>query len=300
MRIATGNIGHESSTFTPIETPYEAFQEASRGFHRGPEVIEAMSDTNTGCGGFIDSAATHGYELVPILWTFAEPSGPVHAEAWARLKSEFLERLEAAMPVDGALLDLHGAMVIQGIDDGEGDLLRGVRSILGPDRPVVVTLDLHANISDTMAELSDVIIPCDTYPHVDFRERGREAADLIVRTLRGEIRPTMAVELLPLLWAGGNVTGFEPFDGIVARAHQLEAQPGILTASVNPGVRLGPTFPKPAPPSSWSPTAIRPGPGARPRPTPTGSSGNASSSWSTWSPSTTRWPRPAQPDPAQS
>ena len=195
MRIATGNIGHESSTFTPIETPYEVFQESSRGFHRGPELIEAMRDTNTGCGGFIDGAATHGYELVPLLWTFAEPSGPVHAEAWARLKAEFLERLEAAMPVDGALLDLHGAMVIQGIDDGEGDLLRGVRAILGPDRPVIVTLDLHANISDTMAELSDVIIPCDTYPHVDFRERGREAADLMVRTLRGEIRPTMAVEL---------------------------------------------------------------------------------------------------------
>ena len=235
MRIATGNIGHESSTFTPIETPYEVFQESSRGFYRGPEVIEAMRDTNTGCGGFIDGAATHGYELVPLLWTFAEPSGPVHAEAWARLKAEFLERLEAAMPVDGALLDLHGAMVIQGIDDGEGDLLRGVRAILGPDRPIIVTLDLHANISDTMAELSDVIIPCDTYPHVDFRERGQEAADLMVRTLRGEIRPTMAVELLPLLWAGGNVTGFEPFDGIVARAHQLEAQPGILIASVNPG-----------------------------------------------------------------
>ena len=65
MRIATGNIGHESSTFTPIETPYEAFSEASRGFHRGPELIEAMRETNTGCGGFIDAAATHGYELVP-------------------------------------------------------------------------------------------------------------------------------------------------------------------------------------------------------------------------------------------
>ena len=189
MRIATGNIGHESSTFTPIQTPYEAFQESSRGFHRGPELIEALRDTNTGCGGFIDGAATHGYQLVPLLWTFAEPSGPVHAEAWTRLKAEFLERLEAAMPVDGALLDLHGAMVIEGIDDREGDLLRGVRSVLGPDRPVIVTLDLHANIGDAMAELADIIIPCDTYPHVDFRERGQEAADLMVRTLREEIRP---------------------------------------------------------------------------------------------------------------
>ncbi len=235
MRIATGNIGHESSTFTPIATPYEAFTESSRGFHRGAQVLEALRDTNSGCGGFIDGAEAHGFELAPLLWTFAEPSAPIQAGAWAQLKDEFLQRLEAAMPVDGALLDLHGAAVVEGIDDGEGDLLAGVRSILGPERPVIVTLDLHANISDAMARLADVLIPCDTYPHVDFRERGREAADLMVRTLRGEIRPTMAVERLPLLWAGGNATGGAVFDAIVAQAHALEAQPGVLTASVNPG-----------------------------------------------------------------
>ena len=248
MRIATGNIGHESSTFTPIETPYEVFQESSRGFHRGPELIEAMRDTNTGCGGFIDGAATHGYELVPLLWTFAEPSGPVHAEAWTRLKAEFLERLEAAMPVDGALLDLHGAMVIQGIDDGEGDLLRGVRAILGPDRPVIVTLDLHANISDTMAELSDVIIPCDTYPHVDFRERGREAADLIVRTLRGEIRPTMAVELCPC--SGPAATSPASSLSTASSPAPTNSKPSPASSSP-PSTRGSPgrTSPKPAPPS---------------------------------------------------
>ena len=153
------------------------------------------------------------------------------------------------MPVDGALLDLHGAMVIEGIDDGEGDLLRGVRSILGPDRPVVVTLDLHANISDTMAELSDVIIPCDTYPHVDFRERGREAADLIVRTLRGEIRPTMAVELLaPAL-------GRRQRHRLRALSMASSPAPTNLkpspASSLSQSTRVSPgrIYPKPAPPS---------------------------------------------------
>ena len=235
MRIATGNIGHESSTFTPIATPYEAFTESSRGFHRGSEVLDAMRGTNTGCGGFIDGATAHGFELAPLLWTFAEPSGPVQVDAWKRLKAEFLERLEAVMPVDGVLLDLHGAMVVEGIDDGEGDLLAGVRSIMGPDRPVFVTLDHHANISDAMVELSDVIIPCDTYPHVDLGDRGREAADLIVRTVRDEIRPTMALQRLPLLWTASNANGNDSFDSIMARAFAMESTPQILTASVAPG-----------------------------------------------------------------
>ena len=235
MRLATGNIGHESSSFTPVPTPYEAFTESSRGFHRGGEVVEAMRGTNTGCGGFIDGAVEYGYELVPLLWTFAEPSAPVQADAWVQLRTEFLRRLELAMPVDGALLDLHGAMVLEDAPDGEGDLLAGVRSILGPDRPVFVTLDHHANISDAMIALADVIIPCDTYPHVDLGDRGFEAAGLITQTLRGEIVPTMALSRLPLLWTSGNANGTVPFDSVMARAFAYEQDPGILTASVAPG-----------------------------------------------------------------
>ena len=235
MRLATGNIGHESSTFTPVPTPYEAFTESSRGFHRGGEVVEAMRGTNTGCGGFIDGAVEYGYELVPLVWTFAEPSAPVQADAWVQLRTEFLQRLEAAMPVDGALLDLHGAMVLEGSQDGEGDLLAGVRAILGPDRPIFVTLDHHANISDAMNALSDVIIPCDTYPHIDLGERGFEAAGLITQTLRGEIAPCMALRRLPLLWTAGNANGTLPFDSVMARAFAYEQEPGILTASVAPG-----------------------------------------------------------------
>ena len=235
MRIATGNISHESSFFTPIPTPYEAFACSRRALFRGSEVIEGRRDTNTGCGGFIDAAEQHGFELVPLIWTFAQPSGPVEALAWRRLNGEFLERLEAAMPVDGALFDLHGAMVIEDIEDGEGDLLTAVREILGPDRPVMVTLDLHCNITQRMVDMADALIPCDNYPHTDLRERGREAADLIVRTIRGEIRPAMAWKQLPMLWIGGQFTGLEPFDSIIARAHSIEAQPGILTASVAPG-----------------------------------------------------------------
>ncbi len=236
MRIATGSIAHESSSFTPITTPYESFAESTRGGVRlGAEIIEHCRGKNMDCGGYIDGAEKHGFELVPLLWTTTEPSYSIEASAYARLKDEFLKRLRAAMPVDGGLFDLHGSMTIQGIEDGEGDLLASIRDIMGPDRPIFVTLDCHCNITPEMAELADVLIPCDEFPHNDLRERGREAADLIVRTLNGEIRPTMHWRQLPMLWIAGQFTGMEPMDGIMARAHAIEAKPGVLTASISTG-----------------------------------------------------------------
>jgi microcystin degradation protein MlrC len=235
MRIAIGAIAHESSSFTPVVTPYEAFSVYSRGLLRGGEVIDGHRGVNTGAGGFIAGAEAHKFELVPLMWTFAEPSGPVETDAWRRLKSEFLDRLAEALPVDGVLLDLHGAMVIEDIEDGEGDLLAGVREVIGNGPPVIATLDLHGNITQQMCDAATVLIPCDNYPHTDFMERGLEAAAMIAGTLRGEVHPVMAWRQLPMLWTGGQYTGRQPFDSIIARVHELEDQPGILTASVAPG-----------------------------------------------------------------
>ena len=137
------------------------------------------------------------------------------------------------------LLDLHGAMVIEDVEDGEGDLLSGIRGVIGDDPPVISTLDLHGNITQRMCDAATALIPCDNYPHTDFLERGLEASEMIVGTLRGELSPVMAWRQLPMLWTGGQFTGREPFDSIVARAHALETQPGILTASVAPGFPVG-------------------------------------------------------------
>ncbi|MCY3913774.1 MAG: M81 family metallopeptidase [Chloroflexi bacterium] len=235
MRIAIGAIAHESSSFTPVATPYEAFSETGRGLLRGDEIIDVHHGVNSGAGGFIAGAEEFDFELAPVLWTFAEPSAPVESDAWRRLKGEFLERLASLGPVDGVLLDLHGAMVIEDVEDGEGDLLSGIREVIGDGPPVISTLDLHGNITQRMCDAATALIPCDNYPHTDFLERGLEASEMIVGTLRGELSPVMAWRQLPMLWTGGQFTGREPFDSIIARAHALEAQPGILTASVAPG-----------------------------------------------------------------
>ena len=239
MRIAIGGISHETSTFVNTPTTLKDF-ESGFGLFRGQQIISRFTNANICAGGFIDGSKKHGFEIVPLLWTFAYPSGLIVRKDYELLKAEFLQRLkdeEAARgPVDGVLLDLHGAMVVDGIDDGDGDFIAAVRELVGPDRPIVVTLDLHGNHSQRRVDEADAIIGFDTYPHVDMAERGREAADLIVATIRGEVRPVMALRQLPLFWkVPCQVTAQPPMDELIRRVHELETRDGILSATVATG-----------------------------------------------------------------
>jgi microcystin degradation protein MlrC len=238
MRIAIGGISHETSTFIDTPTTLADFEQGF-GLYRGQEVVERFRGANTCTGGFLDGAARHGFEAVPLLWTFAYPSGLIRRADYDLLKGEFLDRLRAAdadARLDGALLDLHGAMVVEGIDDGDGDLIEAVRGVLGADRPVVVTQDLHGNHTPRRVAAATAIVGFDTYPHVDMGDRGREAADLTVRAIRGEIRPVMALRQLPLFWGTRcQVTAHPPMDEVLRRVHELEQRPGILSVAISTG-----------------------------------------------------------------
>ena len=238
MRIAMGGVLHETSTFAKTPTTLRHFED-DKGLFRGQEVIERFRGTNICTGGFLDGAKQHGFEPLPLLWTFAYPSGLIQRDAYGTLKTEFLDRLRNAdsdQRIDGVLLDLHGAMVIEGIEDGDGDLIQSVREVIGPNRPIVVTQDLHGNHTERRVAAADAIVGFDTYPHVDMAERGREAADLIVATLRGEIRPVMAIKKLPLLWSAAcQVTAHPPMDEAMSRVHELEARDGVLSITLATG-----------------------------------------------------------------
>jgi microcystin degradation protein MlrC len=238
MRIVTGGISHETSTFAKTPTTVHDF-ETGIGMYRGDAVIERFRGTNICTGGFIDGAARHGFELVPLLWCFAYPSGLIPRADYDSLKGEFLERLALAKqsgPVDGVLLDLHGAMVVEGIDDGDGDFIESVRNAVGPECPIVVTFDLHGNHTARRVAAATAIIGFDTYPHVDMAERGREAADLIVRTIRGEIHPVMAIRQMPFFWSAAmQVTAHPPIDEAFRLVHDAERRPGILSITLATG-----------------------------------------------------------------
>src|SRR5918995_165729 len=151
FRVAAAQIAHETSAFSAVKTDLAAF--AASGIHLGQDVVETSRGTNTEFGGFITGAAAQGFDLIPLLAVWATPSRLVTAEAiehLTRLLGDGLRRAMEEGPLDGILLALHGAMVTEIDDDGDGYVLQNVREIVGPDVPVVATLDLHANISPRM------------------------------------------------------------------------------------------------------------------------------------------------------
>lgn len=233
MNIATGCIGHETNTFSAVPTTLESFKDVK--YHTGSDLISAFRGTSTITGGFIDRSEKLGIELKPLLWTFATPSGTVKHSAYDCLKSELIERLKKSKEIDGVLLDLHGAMVTTELEDAEGDLLREVRQVIG-SKPIVTTLDLHANITTQMAEFADVIIGFDTYPHVDCYERGLEATDVINNVVRGHIKPFMSYRQLPLLTPPPSQCTMKPtMKRVLQRLHELESKPGVVTATLSMG-----------------------------------------------------------------
>ena len=182
MRVAIGGISHESSTFTNVATTLDSFRE--RSYLHGAAIVERFTGVNTPIGGFIEGADAHGFEAVPTMLAEAHPSAPTPRPIFDRLVGELLDGIEAAGAIDGVLLELHGAMVAEGIDDAEGHILAAVRRLVGPDMPIVGQLDIHSNVSHTMIETADVLIGRETYPEVDMAPRGRECADVLVRMVQ--------------------------------------------------------------------------------------------------------------------
>ena len=239
MRIASGGVQHETNTFSKTPTTLADFvrdSECGPQLSGGQVLFDRYRDTGCIHGGYIAGAEAIGAELLPLLSARAQPSGVVRQESFDTMLGWFLERLEKVLPVDGVLLDLHGAMVTEEHEDAEGAFVEAVRKLVGPKMPIIVTLDLHANIAAGMASLADVVIGFDTYPHVDMHERGHEAAELLGRMIRGEVRPLQAYRQLPLITMPPmQCTLREPMRTLVERLHRLEAEPGVLTATVSMG-----------------------------------------------------------------
>lgn len=252
MRIACGGIQHETNTYATTPTTLADFERDSGcgpDFAGGDVVLNLYRGTGTIHGGYIDAAEADAppegagtksgrspIELLPLLCARAQPAGVVQQSAFDALLSRFLERLKQQLPVDGVVLDMHGAMVTEQHEDAEGAFVAAVRELIGPDVPLFMTLDLHANISPRMAELADVIVGFDTYPHVDMRERGREAVELLARTIRGEVRPVQEYRQLPLLTMPPmQCTLREPMQGFMQGVLDLERRPALLTATVSMG-----------------------------------------------------------------
>jgi microcystin degradation protein MlrC len=186
---------HETNTFSPIPTDLQRFRDW--GLHEGEAVVGAYAGTNHPLGAYLDLAREAGAEVATPIAAEAMPSGPVQRDAYDTIVGRILDALEGG-GFDGALLDLHGAMVAEDEPDGEGGLLERMRAIAA-DLPIAVTLDLHCNLSQRMVANSTAMIGYKTYPHVDMYEVGAQVGRILLRTLAGEIEPVMVWGEVPLL-----------------------------------------------------------------------------------------------------
>ncbi|MHB1296507.1 MAG: M81 family metallopeptidase [Anaerolineae bacterium] len=234
MRIAIGAFQHEANSFCTFPAELASF-----GHHvlvRGEQVLAEAAGTATETAGAVSVLARRqDVEIVPLLAAKASSSGPLTEETYRTLRNELLARLSAELPVDGVLLALHGAMLAEGEPDATGELLEAVRGVIGPDVPLVGTLDLHANVTQRMAHRANALVGYHTAPHVDLLETGVSAARILLGMLDGHLHPTMAVERLPLIVPAENARHNEgPLSDVIQMALDLERDGKALHASVFP------------------------------------------------------------------
>jgi microcystin degradation protein MlrC len=237
LRICVAEISHETNVFAANPTTYADFEAA--GLRIGADSLRGAAGTNSAMGGFLTGAAREGLDLIPMCAVWATPSGMVAADAMDRLAGLLRDGLRNALadgPLDGVLLALHGAMVTERDRDGDGFLLETARAVVGPDVPIVSTLDLHANISRRMVAAADLLIGYDTYPHIDMAARADEACTRMRQMVSGELRPVTALVKPPMLPTSQRMpTANDPMRALIARAHAWESTEGIANVTVAGG-----------------------------------------------------------------
>lgn len=236
-RIAIGGIAHETNTYVPALTTLEDVR--ARTLLTGEALLANARGTDGALGGIVDAAVGRA-DILPALFASAAPGGPVNRAAFEVLREGLLSRLRALVRrypgVDAVVLALHGAMVVDGIEDAEGALLEDIRHLIG-DRPLVAVIDFHANLSAAMVRAVDVLVPYRTYPHVDTRARGVEALELALAMVSRRESPSVAWRHLPLLMPlPAQATGGDgAFAQLARAASALEARPGVVLAALVPG-----------------------------------------------------------------
>ena len=218
----------ESNTFSPVPTVYADFSPVF-----GDQAIGKHGGKLTEMGGFIDVLEERKARVEPICAGWAITAGRMHSKDFDRLTSQFSDRLASAKRIDALLLSLHGAQTAEGVDDAEGRMLELAREILGPRVPVVVTLDLHANVTRRMVELANGVFGYRTYPHIDMYQVGRRAAIWAWRIVNGEVEPIVGYRKLPLIVPAENMqTNSGPMHALQQTARRLERRRGIDSVSL--------------------------------------------------------------------
>ena len=235
-RVLVAGFKHETNSFSKLPTDMAAYK--GRAFYRDQDVTAKMAGTATETGAALEAAKKYGWDARFPIYANATPSGRVTQEVHDTVTGLILDCIRDHGPFDGILLNLHGAMACEHDDDGEGRLLQSIRDAVGRKIPIAVTLDLHANVTDRMADLSDIMVSYRTYPHVDQHEICTKACDLLARAMDGKIKPKVHVRRGRMLDGAdhGRTTAPGPMTEALALLDKLTREtPGILAGSINAG-----------------------------------------------------------------
>ncbi|NKB56277.1 MAG: hypothetical protein GKS00_08075 [Alphaproteobacteria bacterium] len=231
-RVLSASIKHETNTFSKLLTGLDAYR--SRGLHLGDAIAPVYLGTNSEVAAHFDAAAENGWDMVPVIAANAVPSGKVTREAWEYLSGELLAAVDDTY--DGILLALHGAMVTEVDEDGEGALLQAIRDKAGPDVPICVSLDLHANVTEEMAQNASGLFSFRTYPHIDTYATGKRAAEALQAAMEGETAPHCLVARRPQIDGANHGRSQDgPMIGLLRRCKEHGAEGRIVDVSVNGG-----------------------------------------------------------------
>jgi microcystin degradation protein MlrC len=233
-RVLYAEFLHETNTFSIRQTGEPEFRQGR--YYLGPEVPKIYSGTHTSAGAAFEAAARYGWELITPISAEATPSGRVVQRFFDDTAGRIVDAARATPP-DGVLLHLHGSMVTEVFEDGDGELLARLRAAIGPSVPVFVVVDVHATVTELMAQHANGLISYRTYPHVDMYDRTWQAAHLLARAIAGTIRPQITVGRAPLLFGcdGGRTLTGSPMNALLDRANQAEQSGEALVVSIQAG-----------------------------------------------------------------
>ncbi len=245
FNVLSAEIAHETNTFNIRPTTLQSFQD--RFFLEGDQAIAVRGASNTELAGLLDTGRDYGWSISHVLSAAAGPGGVVTRDAFDTLTDPLITAASKG-GWDGIFLILHGAMVTDFCEDGEGEILRRLRAVLGPDLPIAVTLDPHANVTTAMCDLAQILVSFMTYPHVDMRATGRRTAEILQRTMIKDINPRTLRAHRPMLEeANGGRTDMGPMIERQAMARAYEMRKGVFAISINGGfpcadiAEVGPT-----------------------------------------------------------
>eukprot|EP01040_Poterioochromonas_malhamensis_P010911 gene10911-11891_t len=227
---------HETNTFSVLPTTIENFH--AQYYYDTPEEIHKQRiGTKSTIGATYEAAEKYQWDLTNSICASANPAGTVTASAFETMAGQILALCQPPHRYDGILLHLHGAMVAEGFEDAEGELLQRIRKIVGMEVPIIVTLDLHGNITELMAEMTSALLAVRTYPHIDFYETALRAADLLQDCMVGKVRPVTVIGKRPMLMGldGGKTHAGSPMTDLIARVQVMEEAGDIVLGSICAG-----------------------------------------------------------------